>query len=120
LVAIKSDNVRYLREAYYSPSTHKTYLGDLPPEVKNQGEYGSEIRTLIPVLKTECLMTEKRIIGFFQNFGIRISATYLSQQWTGGYDRFHQEKSDLYRSGIEASDYVQVDDTSARVNGTNQ
>lgn len=119
-IIIKSDNVRYLREAYYSPSTHKTYLGDLPPEVKNQGEYGPEIRTLIPVLKTECLMTEKRIIGFFQNFGIRMSATYLSQQWTGGYDRFHQEKSDLYRSGIEASDYVQIDDTSARVNGTNQ
>ena len=65
-------------------------------------------------------MTEKRIIGFFQNFGIRMSATYLSQQWTGGYDIFHQEKSDLYRSGIEASDYVQTDDTSARVNGTSQ
>ena len=119
-IIIKSDNVRYLREVYYSPSAHKTYRGDLPPEVKNQGEYGPEIRTLIPVLKTECLMTEKRIIGFFQNVGIRVSATYLSQQWTGGYDMFHQEKSDLYRSGIEASGYVQIDDTSARVNGTNQ
>ena len=30
-IIIKSDNVRYLREAYYSPSTHKTYLSDLPP-----------------------------------------------------------------------------------------
>jgi hypothetical protein len=119
-IIIKSDNVRYLREVYYSPSAHKTYLGDLPPEVKNQGEYGPGIRTLIPVFKTECHMTEKRIIGFFQNFGVSVSATYLSQQWTGGYDIFHQEKSDLYRSGIDASDYVQIDDTSARVNGNNQ
>ena len=119
-IIIKSDNVRYLREVYYSPSAHKSYRGELPPEVKNQGEYGPGIRTLIPVLKTECLMSEKRIIGFCQNFGVRVSATYLSQQWTGGYDLFHQEKSDLYRSGIEASGYVQIDDTSALVNGTNQ
>jgi hypothetical protein len=30
-------------------------------------------------------MSEKRILGFFCNFGIHVSATYLSQQWTGGY-----------------------------------
>ena len=54
-------------------------------------------------------MSEKRILGFFQNFGIEVSATYISQQWTGGYNHFHQEKSDLYRSGITASDYVQID-----------
>jgi hypothetical protein len=85
-----------------------------------KGEYGSGIRTLIPVLKAECNMSEKRILGFFCNFGIQVSATYLSQQWTGGYALFHQEKSDLYRNGIAHSDYIQIDDTSARVNGLNQ
>jgi len=50
----------------------------------------------------------------------RLSPTYISQQWTGGYELFYQEKSDLYRSGITASDCVQIDDTSARVNGSNQ
>jgi Transposase IS66 family. len=33
---------------------------------------------------------------------------------------FSPGKSDLYRSGIAASNYVQIDDTSARVNGINQ
>ena len=65
-------------------------------------------------------MSEKRILGFFQNFGIEVSATYISQQWTGSDYLFHQEKSALYRSGITANDDVQIDDTSARVNGTNQ
>jgi hypothetical protein len=74
---------------------------------------------LIPILKTEGGMSEKRILGFFQNFGVEISAAYISQQWTGGYEQFHQEKSDLYRAGIAASDYVHIDDTSARVNGIN-
>jgi len=55
-------------------------------------------------------------IRLFQNLALRFQPLYISQQWTGGYDLFHQEKSDLYRSGITASDYVQIDDTSARVN----
>lgn len=119
-IIIRTDNVKYRREVYYSPSQHKSYLGELPEEVRGQGEFGVGIRTLIPFFKTECHMSEKRIWGFFNNFGIKVSATYISQQWTGGYELFHQEKSDIYRSGIMHSDYAQIDDTSARVNGVNQ
>ena len=117
---ITTNNVNYRREVYYSASTNKSYRGELPAEVRGKGEYGPGIRALIPILKAEGNLSEKRILGFFQNFGIEISATYISRQWTGGYDLFHQEKSDLYRSGITASNSVQIDDTSARVNGTNQ
>ena len=117
---IITNNVKYRREVYYSPSNNLTYSGELPLEVRGKGEYGPGIRTLIPILKSEGNMSEKRIFGFFRNFGIEVSATYISQQWTGGYELFHQEKSDLYRSGITASTYVQIDDTSARVNGINQ
>jgi hypothetical protein len=117
---IKTDNVNYRREVYYSPSQRKSYRGELPVEVRDQGEYGPGIRALIPILKSEGNLSEKRILGFFQNFGIQISAGYISQQWTGGYTNFHQEKADLYRSGLTHSDYVQIDDTSARVNGINQ
>ncbi len=119
-LVIITNNVKYQREVYYSPSQKKSYRGELPLDVRGKGEYGPGIRTLLPLLKTEGNMSEKRILGFFRNFGIEVSATYISQQWTGGYELFHQEKSDLYRSGITASDYVQIDDTSARVNGNNQ
>jgi len=119
-IIIKTNNVKYRREVYYSPSEEKSYRGELPDDVRGQGEFGPGIRSLIPILKTEGGMSEGRILGLFQNFGIEISAAYLSQQWTGGYELFHQEKSDLYRAGIAASDYVQIDDTGARVNGKNQ
>ena len=119
-LVIKTDNVNYRREVYYSPSQRKSYRGELPDPVRGQGEYGPGIRALIPILKSEGNLSEKRILGFFQNFGIEISAAYISQQWTEGYAYFHQEKADLYRSGIAHSDYVQIDDTSARVNGSNQ
>ena len=116
---IKTDNVKYRREIYYSPSQKRTYSGQLPDAVRGQGGFGPGIRSLIPILKTEGGMSEKRILEFFQNFGVEISPAYISQQWTGGYELFHQEKSDLYRAGIAASEYVQIDDTSARVNGIN-
>jgi len=117
---IITNNTKYRREVFYSPSQNKSYRGQLPDDVRGQGEYGPGIRALIPILKSEGNLSEKRILGFFQNFGIEVSPAYISQQWTDGYDLFHQEKSDLYRSGISVSDYVQIDDTSARVNGTNQ
>lgn len=116
---IKTDNVKYRREVFYSPSQRKTYLGELPQDVKDKGEYGPGIRSLIPILKTECNMSEKRVLGFFHNFDIVVSAAYLSQKWTGGYELFHKEKDELYRSGIANSQFVQIDDTSARVKGTN-
>jgi hypothetical protein len=119
-LVIMTNNVKYRREVYYSPSQRKSYRGELPEGVRGQGEYGPGIRALIPVLKTEGNLSEKRILGFFRNFGIEVSAAYISRQWTGGYGLFHQEKSDLYRSGIANSSHAQIDDTGGRVNGVNQ
>jgi hypothetical protein len=37
-IIIKTDNVQYRKEIYYSPSQDKTYMGKLPPGVK--GDFG--------------------------------------------------------------------------------
>ena len=118
-IKIITDNVKYRREIYYSPSEHKTYLGELPSALAGKGEYGVGIRSLIPLLKSECNMSERCILDFFQNFGIVLSSAYLSNQWTKGYDFFHQEKSELFKAGLSSSHFQQIDDTGARVNGEN-
>jgi len=118
-ISIATDNVKYRREVYYSPSQGKTYLGDLPGEVAGKGEFGVGIRALIPLLKSTCNMSESCILNFFHNVGIHLSSAYLSNQWTKGYDRFHQEKSELYEAGLASTFYQQADDTSARVKGQN-
>jgi hypothetical protein len=33
-IIIKTDNVEYKKEIYYSPSPKKTYMGELPPDIK--------------------------------------------------------------------------------------
>ena len=116
---IITDNVNYRREVYYSPSQGKTFLGQLPADVAGKGEFGVGVRSLMPLLKSECNLSESCILDFFQNFGIEISSAYISNQWTKGYADFHQEKSALVETGLASTTYQQTDDTSARVNGEN-
>jgi len=118
-IKIVTDNVKYRRKIYYSPSTGKTYLGKLPADVAGKGEYGVGVRSLIPLLKSECHLSESCILGFFQNFGIEVSSAYISNQWTKGYDDFHQEKFAIFEAGLSSTTYQQIDDTSARVKGQN-
>lgn len=118
-IIIKTENVKYRREVYYSPSQEKYYYGQLPVEVKGKGEFGPGIRTLIPVLKSECNMSEPKIKDFFENFGVEISQAYISSLWTSKQELFHREKENIYRAGLESSRYQQIDDTSGKVNGEN-
>ncbi len=83
-IKIVTDNVNYRREVYHSPSLHQTFLGQLPADVAGKGEFGVGVRSLIPLLKSECNLSESCILGFFQNFGIVISSAYISNQWTRG------------------------------------
>ena len=118
-IKIVTDNVKYRREVYYSPSLNQTFLGKLPADVAGKGEFGVGVRSLIPLLKSECNLSESCILDFFQNFGIVISSAYISNQWTQRYLNFEQEKSDIVEAGLASTAYQHTDDTSARVNGEN-
>jgi len=116
-IIIKTENVKYRREVYYSASQQKYYYGQLPVEVFGTGEFGPGIRTLIPVLKSECNMSEPKIKDFFENFGVEISKAYISSLWTDKQEIFHEEKKDIYRAGLESSRYQHIDDTGCKENG---
>jgi len=64
-------------------------------------------------------ISESCILDFFQNVGIEVSSAYISNQWTKGYDDFHQGKADIFEAGLSSTSYQQIDDTSARVKGQN-
>ncbi len=51
--------------------------------------------------------------------GILISIATISRIITENNDLFHEEKSEIFQSGLNSTTYQQIDDTSARVNGNN-
>ena len=116
-ISIKTDNVEYKKEVYYSPSQNKTYIGKLPIGV--EGEFSPEIKSLVYTMKHVSNMSESKIHEFLENFGIHISPATISRILTKNNELFDQEKDDIVLAGISSTRYQQIDDTCGRVNGQN-
>ena len=116
-ILLKTDNVRFLKEKYYSPSLGCTYLAELPTGYG--GQFGPGIKALSLALYHGGLMSEPKIIEFFENVGIQISKGMLSNLLIKGHEDFHAEKEAVYEAGLASSDYQHFDDTPTRFNGKN-
>jgi len=118
-VIIKTDNVKFQREVYYSPSLKKRFIAPVP--LGYEGEFGPHIKSNIIAMKYVNGMTIPKLVEFYQNIGTRISSTYINNQLTisDNMEKFNHEKIDLHKAGLEASSYTQIDDTGTRVNGQN-
>jgi FtsZ-binding cell division protein ZapB len=116
-ISIKTKNTEYRKEVYYSPSQHKTYIAKLPLGV--EGEFGSELKSLIYTLKHAANMSESKIHEFLESIGIYISSATISRILTKNIEHFHQEKADIFKAGLTSTLYQQIDDTGAKVHGQN-
>src|SRR5665811_1506553 len=116
-IIVEPWNTSYRVEIFYSPLEGKTYSGKLPDGVK--GEFGPGLRTHIPTLYHVANVSEPKIHEFLENMGVLISKATISRILTEDNDLFHEEKSEIFLSGLNSTTYQQIDDTSARVNGNN-
>ncbi len=116
-VIIKTDNVQFTREVFYSPSLNKTYMGDIPSGY--EGDFGPHLNSDIVSMKYVNGMSIPKIVEFYSNIGTLISGTYISNRLTKPeyMDVFHHEKDEMHKVGLEVSSYIQIDDTTTRVNG---
>lgn len=119
-VIIKTDNVEFKREVYYSPSLKKCYIGAVPAGY-DKGDFGPNINADIISFKYVNGMTIPKIVEFYKNIGTLISGTYISNRLTDPQcmEVFHCEKHEMFKAAIEVSSYMQIDDTGTRVNGKN-
>jgi len=115
---IKTDNVEYKKEVYYSPSQKKTYLAQLPTGI--QGGYGPGLISFIYAQKYVSNVSEPKIEEFLKNVGTFISQPTISRFLTKDLEYFHEEKTDIFLSGLSSTVFQQIDDTGAKVNGENQ
>lgn len=114
---ICTDNVKFLKEKYYSPSEKKTYLAPLPAGYK--GEFGPGVKAVCLMFSYGCNMTEPKIAQALENFGIQISAGQISRLLIGDAEAFHREKGEVVEAGLRSSPWQHLDDTPSRVEGTN-
>jgi hypothetical protein len=117
-VRLTTDNVRFLKEKYYSASQRQTYLADLPTGY--EGEFGPGVHALTRVLYHAVNTSEPKIEEFFEHVGVHISSGQVSNLLIKNQDRFHAEKDAVYEAGLSSSPWQHIDETGTRVNGVNQ
>jgi hypothetical protein len=117
-VKIEIDNVRFLKEKYYSPAKGKTYLAPLPAGY--QGTYGPGVKALALVFYYASNMSQPKIVDWFAHVGIQLSAGALSQWLSQAPEPFQREKATVYEAGLRSSPWQHLDETGTRVNGQNQ
>ena len=116
-MSINTNNIKFKKEIYYSPSLNKTFTANVPSGY--EGEFGPHIKSLIITQHFKYKMTEPAIVEFLQDHGIQISAAIVSRVITDHNEQFHAEKKDIVKVGLPSSTYQQMDDTGAKVNGKN-
>ena len=117
-VVLRTDNVLFHKEKYYSPSARRTYLAALPPGYT--GQFGPGIKALALVQYFACNVAEPKILEFFANVGIQLSAGELSNWLIKDWPDLHAEKAAIYEAGLRSSPWQHLDDTATRVNGQNE
>ena len=117
-ILLQTDNIRFYKQKYYSASTRKTYLADLPRGY--EGQFGPGIKAMTLVFYYGIGTSEPKILEFFENVGIHISAGEISNLLIKKQESFHAEKDAVYEAGLQSSPWQQTDDTLTRVDGQNQ
>jgi hypothetical protein len=117
-IEFRTDNIRFYKEKYYSPSQKKTYLADLPTGYK--GQFGPGVRAWVLALYYAAGMSEPKILELLQTVGMHISAGQLSTFLIQDQEQFHAESAAVMKAGLASSPWHHLDSTSTGVNGKNE
>jgi hypothetical protein len=117
-IILQTDNILFHKQKYYAASTRKSYLADLPRGY--EGQFGPGIKALTLAFYYGIGTSEPKILEFFENVGIQISAGEISNLLIKKQESFHSEKDVVYEAGLRSSPWQQTDDTLTRVDGQNQ
>ena len=117
-VRVETETIQFLKEKFYSPTTQRTYLAELPAGY--HGQFGPQLRALALTLYFGGNMSEPKLLEFFQQAGLAISAGQLSNLLGQEHADFHQEKAAVYTAGLASRAWQISDHTSTRVAGQNQ
>ena len=93
-IKVETDNVRFRKEKWYSPSEGKTYLAPLP--VGYEGQFGPRLKAWVVVLAFALNVTEAKIKDFLETAGISISSGQIAAIIKQEVGRLEPEKEAVY------------------------
>src|SRR6266568_4506267 len=117
-VEFRTENIRFRKEKYSSPSQKRTYLAALPTDYT--GQFGPNVRAWVLALYSADGMSEPKILDFLQTVGMSISAGQLSNLLIKDQELFHAERANVVQAGLSSSPWQHLDSTGTRVNGKNE
>ena len=118
-IEIRTNNVLYKLQQYYSPSEHKTYTAELDASLKNTA-FGPGVKALASTLYFENRVTENKIASFLNANGMKISEGTVSNILIHEKaEELSLERKEIFTAGLQRSTYQQIDDTGMRVAGKN-
>jgi hypothetical protein len=117
-LVVEPHNKLYRRERWQTPSG-ESIVAPLPDEVKALGHFDATLHRFVLYQYHHCHVTQPLILEQLWELGTDISAGQVNRIITEGKQRFHHEKDEILRVGLEISDYINVDDTGARHQGKN-
>jgi hypothetical protein len=114
-VVFRTDNVRFRKEQWYSPSQGRTYLADLPSG--DDGQFGPTLKALVWIESFASHMSELKITELLHHTGIPIAEGQISTILIAQQEPLHAEQEAIAEAALAASPWQQTDDTATRVNG---
>jgi hypothetical protein len=117
-LVVEPHNKLYRRERWQTPSGD-SMVAPLPDEVQELGHFDASLQRFILYQYHHCHVTQPLLLEQLWELGVDISAGQVNRIITEGKECFHREKDEILRTGLQASTYVNVDDTGARHKGKN-
>src|SRR5437660_3406071 len=114
----RTQNIRFRKEKYYSPSQKRTYLATLPTGYT--GQFGPGVRAWVLTLYYADGMSEPKILDLLRTVGMAISAGQLSDLLIKNQEQFHAESAAVVKAGLTSRPWQHLDSTGTRVNGKNK
>jgi Transposase IS66 family len=109
-IILKTDNVKFKIERWYSPSLRKYFEGKIPSSFQGS-QFGPELRSFIIMLYVGLRSTENKIEKFLADLGVSISAGEISNILTNIDSKFSDEMNNAKVSGIKMSPALNIDAT---------
>jgi hypothetical protein len=112
---LRTDNVVFEREVWYSPSLERSYRAALPAGY--DGQFGPGIKALAVGLASGADVTQPKLLALFRQAGVVVSAGWLAGLLGGDPGGLAAEARAVERAGLESSPWQHSDTTATPVGG---